>query len=145
MKTNFIKRIVSLVLAFTLVLGGLPMAAFAGESVEQITTFKSEKSTLAPGITQTINSGYAADGKLINYYVSVADINRDDVGVQATYKNAQCVDYGMSKMTEQAVAMTNKHSNASDEANYIPYYAVVAGVNGDGYNTSSSHPFCVFA
>ncbi len=140
MRNNFLKRVISIVLALTLVIGGLPMAVFATERAEQVTTFESVESTLAPGITQTINSGYAADGKLINYYISIADINRDDVGVHTTYKDAQCVEPGMAKMSEQAVSMTQLHSNPNDEANYIPYYAIVSGVNGDGYNTGSGAP-----
>ena len=147
MKRQFSLRALSMLLAVAVVMGLMPMAVFASETgdaslqaAEQITTYLSTESTLAPGITQTVNSGYAADGKLINYYIAIADIGRDDVGVQASYKDAQCEVLGMSKMTEQAAAMNAKHTDPSDTANYIPHYAVVAGVNGDGYNTGNAKP-----
>ena len=147
MKNTFFSRAVALLLVAVLMMGVLPMSVFAAEAEaapasenEQISTYQSVKSTLASGITQTINSGYAADGKLINYYIAVADINRDDVGIHTTYKDAQCTVGGMAKMTEQAASMVEKHSNPNDAANYIPYYAIVAGVNGDGYNTGSGIP-----
>lgn len=147
MKHRFFKKAISLLLVAVLAIGIMPMTIFAIEDeiatvseVEEVTTYQSFESTLAPGIIQTINSGYGKDGKLINYYISIADINRDDVGVQASYKDAQCVNLGMSKMTEQAAAMNAKHTNADDAENYIPHYAVVAGVNGDGYNTGTAMP-----
>ncbi len=147
MKHRFFKKAISLLLVAVLAIGIMPMTIFAIENeiatvneAEEVTTYQSFESTLAPGIIQTINSGYGKDGKLINYYISIADINRDDVGVQASYKDAQCVTLGMSKMTEQAAAMNKKHTNANDAANYIPHYAVVAGVNGDGYNTGTAMP-----
>ena len=146
MKNDFFSRAISMLLATVMVIGIMPMTVFAIVNEiatlsedEQITTFQTVESTLAPGIVQTVNSGYAADGKLINYYIAIADINRDDVGVQASYKDAQCVNLGMSKMTEQAAAMNEKHSDPTD-SNYIPYYSVVAGVNGDGYNTGNAMP-----
>ena len=116
----------------------LSIEAYSGD--EQVATFQTVESTLASGITQTVNSGYGADGKLINYYVAIADINRDDVGIHTTYKDAQCEVGGMAKMTEQAASLQALHSNPEDEANYIPYYAIVAGVNGDGYDTGSGKP-----
>lgn len=147
MKHKFFHKAISVFLVLIFALGLIPMNVFASENEvatisegEEIITYQSFESTLAPGITQTINSGYAADGKLINYYISIADINRDDVGVQASYMDAQCETLGMSKMTEQAAAMNAKHTNADDSANYIPHYAVVAGVNGDGYNTGTAMP-----
>ena len=147
MKQNVFMKAISMLLVAVLVLSSIPMAVFANEAEiatvsesEEITTFQSFESSLAPGITQTVNSGYGADGKLINYYIAIADINRDDVGVQASYKDAQCQTLGMSKMTEQAAAMNAKHSNEADAENYIQYYAVVAGVNGDGYNTGTAMP-----
>jgi len=107
---------------------------------EYVRTYQTVTSTLAPGITQTVNSGYGRDGKLINYYISIADINSDDVGIHTSYKDAQCSVAGMAKMTEQAASLEALHSNPEDEANYIPYYAIVSGVNGDGYNTGSGKP-----
>lgn len=91
----------------------------AYDDAEQIITFKSVESTLAPGITQSINSGYAQDGKLINYYVAIADLSNKNVGIHTTYKDAQCVKAGMAKMTEQAASMTELHSDPDDTANYM--------------------------
>ena len=150
MKEKNVSRVVSLILIATLILSNISITSFAtgiedntqamAEESDEITTFSTKESTLAPGITQTINSAYAADGRLINYYVAVADISRDDVGVHTTYKDAQCTTTGMAQMTEQAASMEALHQNPEDEDNYIPYYAIVAGVNGDGYNTGSGKP-----
>ncbi len=138
MKHSLKTRVLSLVLALVMVVGFAPVHSLA--EAEQIYTYQTIESTLAPGITQTVNSGYGADGKQINYYVATADINRDDVGIHTTYKDAQCEVGGMAKMTEQAASLQALHSNPEDAANYIPYYAIVAGVNGDGYNTGTGKP-----
>ena len=131
-------RVLSLILALVMVVGFVPVHSLA--EAEQIYTYQTSESTLAPGIIQTVNSGYAADGRQINYYVATADINREDVGIHTSYKDAQCEVAGMAKMTEQAASLQALHSNPEDAKNYIPYYAIVAGVNGDGYNTGTGKP-----
>ena len=75
MNQKKILKVISLLLVFVIVVGALPFTAFAiNEEItsvsenEQITTFQSFESTLAPGIKQFISSGYAADGGHSSYY-----------------------------------------------------------------------------
>ncbi len=115
-------------------------AAEATQSTEKVNTYETVSSTLAPGVTQTINYAYRDDGKYVKYYVAVADLSNPNVGLHATYGGAQCTTPGVTKMTEQVAAMTELHTNPDDTANYIENYAIVAGVNGDGYNTTTGAP-----
>ncbi len=147
MKRNYYKKVLSMFLAVSFSAASLPAEISASETkttaaqnTEYVSTFQTSESTLAPGITQTVNSAYGADGALINYYVAVADLDNAYVGVQATYKDAQCQTTGLSKMTEQAEAMYKKHTNSKDQTNYIANYTIVAGINGDGYNTANAMP-----
>ena len=60
----------------------------AGDYVEDagntaFTVTSSESVTLAPGITQQTNSATAADGGTLNYYVTTADLNREDVQIDS--------------------------------------------------------------
>jgi len=140
-QSKYLARILSVLLVAVLVIGVLAISASATNSAsdELLITITSKQSTLAPGVTQTINSANrTVDGNKVNYYVAIADINRDDVGIHATYVGAQCVNSGMEKMTVQAASMTAKHTNPADAENYIPNYAIVAGVNGDGYDIGNT-------
>ena len=141
------KKFLSVLLCMAMVLSiftNAPLTGFAAEkSSDGFTTMSliySKESTLAPGVTQYENAVYAADGRLINYYYAVADLSNEYVGIHTSYKDAQCAIAGMAKMTDQAVSLEALHSNLEDEENYIANYAVVAGVNADGYNTGSGVP-----
>ncbi len=147
MKNNLFSKVISMILIVSFGVVSIPAETFASENgveatqeKEYVSTFQSFESTLAPGITQTISSGYGADGKRINYYVAVADLSNENVGVQTSYKDAQCETPGLSKMTDQAAAMNKKHTDESDQTNYIKNYAVVAGINGGAFNTGSGMP-----
>ena len=139
--TRILSAMLAVAMVFGIVATILPSASAAETTAsdELLVTITSKESTLAPGVTQTINSANrTADGNKVNYYVAIADLNNENVGIQATYMNAQCATSGMQKMTEQVAAMIQKHTNADDAENYIPNYAVVAAVNGDGYDNGST-------
>ncbi len=144
MKHKVFSRAVSMFLVAAFSVVSSPAEMLASETVrggvEYVSTFQSFESTLAPGITQSVCSGYGTDGKRINYYVAVADLSNEHVGVQASYKDAQCETPGLSKMTDQAAAMNKKHTDPADKENYIENYAVVAGVNGGAFDTTSGMP-----
>ena len=106
--------------------------------------FKHTESTIAPGVEQYINYAYAKDGKQMVYYVATADISRDDVLVQSAYKDAQCQNFGMDKLTNQMAAATAKYSDPSNEAFISEYYTAVAGTNADFYNMTTGQPSGAF-
>jgi len=132
-----------LLLSVVMVIGLISMisfTAFAAEAAKHVNTYLTQSSTIAPGVTQTINEAYRDDGKFVKYYVAVADLSDPNVGIHATYGGAQGVTPGVSKMTDQIKDMTALHTNPEDTANYIENYAIVAGVNGDGYNVGTGAP-----
>ncbi len=103
--------------------------------------FSSTASTLAPGITQTINYAQTVDKKQIVYYVATVDVNRDDVTIMANYRdNDPGKGWGMQRVEDQAKALVAKHSNPADTANYIENFNAIVATNGDGYNMSTGQP-----
>lgn len=107
---------------------------------ETHTVFKHTESTLAPGVEQYINYAYSSDGKQMVYYVATADISRDDVIVQTSYKEQHDNGLGMEKLTNQIAYANEKYTNPEDEQYISDYYTVVAGVNGSFYNMTTGQP-----
>ena len=108
---------------------------------EYYSIFSSSSSTLAPGITQTINYAQTVDKKQIVYYVATVDVNRDDVTIMANYRdNDPTKGWGMQRVEDQAKALVAKHSNPSDSANYIENFNAIVATNADGYNMSTGEP-----
>lgn len=142
-KFKIFSRTLALVLSLCMLTSLAPLVAGAYTS-ETHTVFSRTTSTIAPGVTQDICYAYANDGNQMVYYVATADITRDDVNVYANYKDNQCTEFGMSKLTEQMVAAQEKHSNPDDTDNYIENYSVVAGVNADFYNMTTGQPSGAF-
>jgi len=69
---------------------------------EYYSIFSSSSSTLAPGITQTINYAQTADKKQIVYYVATVDVNREDVTIMANYRdNDPSKGWGMQRVEDQ--------------------------------------------
>ncbi|MDD7281724.1 MAG: phosphodiester glycosidase family protein, partial [Erysipelotrichaceae bacterium] len=112
------------------------------DSTEEKTheVFSTTNSTIAPGVTQSINYAYSADGKQMVYYVATADVTRNDVIVQSSYKDAQCENLGMSKLTEQMAAANSVYSDPNNEKYISDYYTAVAGVNASFYNMTTGQP-----
>ena len=137
-------KVLVMILCFMLIVGTVPMTAFAAETEfvsETHDVFKSTKSTIAPGVTQSINYAYAKDGKQMVYYVATADITRDDVVVQTSYfKQHENGAMGMNKVTEQMAYAKEKYSNPEDEHFISEYYTPVVGVNASFYNMSTGQP-----
>ncbi len=148
MKHSLKTRISAVLLAVLMLVGLIPMSVSATEKSTFVSethdVFKRTQSTIAPGVTQDIVFAYAKDGKQMAYYVATADINRDDVAVYANYKDNQCAEFGMQKLTEQMAAAEKRNTTDETAPNYNPYYTVVAGVNGDFYNMSTGQPSGAF-
>lgn len=101
--------------------------------------FSTANSTLAPGITQSINYANSSNGQFM-YYLSSIDVSRDDVFVSANYKdNDPSKGWGMQTLTSQMKAAQKNHSNPGT-SNYIENYTPIVGINADFYNMSSGQP-----
>ena len=104
------------------------------------TVFSQKDSTLAPGVTQSIRTATTADKKQIIYYIATADVARNDVMVQANYKdNAGGPPWGMQRLTDQMAAAKTNHSDPTSDR-YIANYNPVVGVNADFYDMTTGKP-----
>ena len=103
--------------------------------------FSSDTTTVAPGVTQTINYALTKDDKQIVYYIATADIAREDVSIHANYHdNDPSQGWAMSRVSDQMAAAQKRHSDPSDVANYVEHYNAVVGVNADFYNMTTGAP-----
>ena len=144
MKEKRFMRVLAILLSVCMTVSLLPTRVFAAESdfVSQThDVFKSTESTLAPGINQKIKYAYAKDGKQMVYYVTTADVSREDVVVQTSYlKQHEKGVLGMEKLTKQMAYAKEKYSNPDDEHFISKYYTPVAGVNASFYNMTTGQP-----
>ena len=105
------------------------------------TVFSSDTTTVAPGVTQTVNYALTTDDKQIVYYIATADISRSDVQIFANYHaNDPAQGWAMSRVSDQMAAAQKRHSDPSDTANYVEHYNAVVGVNADFYNMTNGAP-----
>ena len=102
--------------------------------------FSSEKSVLAPGVTQEIKRATSKDDKQLVYYIATADVSRSDVNIYANYNNNDASEWKMARVTDQVKAAQERHSDPTDTKNYIENYNAVASVNADFYNMSNGVP-----
>ena len=70
-------------------------------SNDYYTVYSSETSTLAPGVTQTLRSATAKDGKTLVYYIATADVTRSDVSIYANYKDNVGTPWGKARVQDQ--------------------------------------------
>ena len=147
-KSKTPKRLLAAVLCAIMIIGIIPRSVFAAIAgydkdfaSETHDVFKHTEATLAPGVEQYINYAYAKDGNQMVYYVTVADISRDDVLVQTSYKD-QYRDkiLGMSKLTDQVASANEYYSDPASPQFISEYYNVVAGVNASFYNMTTGQP-----
>ena len=138
-----LKRVLAVSLASVMAVSAFSISAAAYNKdyqSETHTVFKHTEQTLAPGIEYYNNYAYSSDGKQMVYYVTTAEVSRDDVVCQVSYKDMQCENYGMSKLSEQVDAANAKFSDP-DNAQFISEnYTVVSATNGDGYNMTTGEP-----
>ncbi|MBO5042295.1 MAG: phosphodiester glycosidase family protein [Clostridia bacterium] len=141
--TKFIK-VMALVLSVVMLLGMIPVGAFAAETEfvsETHDVFSSTTSTIAPGVTQSINYAYSKDGKQMVYYVATADVTRDDVVVQTSYKEQYVnSNFGMEKLTNQIAFADKLYTDPTSDRFISENYKVVAGVNASFYNMTTGQP-----
>ena len=104
------------------------------------TPFSTERSVLAPGVTQEIKLAKTQDNQQIAYYLATADITRGDVQVFANYADNTGAKWQMQRVTDQMAAATAKHTDPNDPEHYIENYNAVVGVNGDFYNMGTGKP-----
>ncbi len=103
--------------------------------------FSSNTTTLAPGVTQTVNYALTKDDKQIVYYIADVDVARDDVQVCANYHaNDPSKGWAMSRVSDQMAAAQARHSDASDTERYIENYNAILGVNADFYDMTTGAP-----
>ena len=137
-------RWLSLLLCLVMVLGLFPTTTLAYNpdfQSETHTVFRHTEATLAPGVEQYINYAYANDGEQNVYFVTTADITRDDVIVQTSYMDQyRDQKLGMSKLTDQ-IASANAYYSDPESPQFISeYYNVVAGVNASFFNMKTGQP-----
>ena len=109
-------------------------------SNDYYTVYSSETSTLAPGVTQTLRSATAKDGKTLVYYIATADVTRSDVSIYANYKDNIGTPWGMARVQDQMDSAKARHSDPEKPDLYIPNYTPVVGVNADFYNMTNGAP-----
>ena len=147
-KSKTPKKILALVLCVMMLVSVIPMSVYAAIEnynkdyvSETHDVFKHTEQTLAPGVEQYINYAYAKDGNQMVYYVTIADISRDDVVVQTSYKDQyRNKVLGMSKLTEQVASANAYYSDPTSPQFISEYYNVVAGVNASFYNMTTGQP-----
>lgn len=121
------------------------LCKLAGDYVEEneniyFSQFSSEKSTLAPGITQEINKAHTADNKQIVYYIATADLSNQYVDIYANYNESDpSLGWKMSRVKDQAEAAQKRYGDPESE-DYIPNYTVVTAINGAGFDMSTGEP-----
>ena len=152
MKTRkTLSKVLAMVLCAMMLMSVIPMSVFAeienynkDYQSETHTVFKHTEQTLAPGVTNYTNYAYAKDGKQMVYYVTTADLTRDDVVAQVAYKDMQNDVYGMDKLSNMVACANEKYSDPTNPQFISEYYTVVSACNGDGYNMTTGEPSGVF-
>ncbi|MDD7602495.1 MAG: phosphodiester glycosidase family protein [Firmicutes bacterium] len=148
---RMLRRVMSAFLCVMMVIMMQSTAAFAAidnynkdYQSETHTVFKHTEQTLAPGVTNYTNYAYSNDGKQMVYYVTTADLTRDDVVAQVAYKDMQNEVYGMDKLSNMVACANEKYSDPTNPQFISEYYSVVSACNGDGYNMTTGEPSGVF-
>ncbi len=104
------------------------------------TIFSQKNSTLAPGISQSINYAITQEDKQIAFYTITADLTREDVGIHANYSSHDpSKGWNMARVPDQMASAQAVHSDPNSEK-YIHNFNVIAGINADFYNMSTGQP-----
>ncbi len=153
MKKHISIKVLALVLSIMMVIQGMSMLAFAGDSDFSLTIASTKTSALAPGVQEQEIVAYDANGDRIVYYAVSADIaSNPDVQVKANYKdNDNTGVWGKATVIEQANAATEKRGYNVVATTNAAYYNVTTGqptggfvmegVNINGDSMGNSYPF----
>lgn len=137
------RRVLAIVLALVMALSvfSISAVAYTPGIATTHTVFKHTEQTLAPGVEYYNNYAYTVDGKQNVYFVTTADVTRDDVVVQTSYYHQYDDEtMGMQTLTNQIAYANAKYSNPEDEGFISEYYNVVAGANASFYNMATGQP-----
>ena len=139
------KRVLAVGLSSVMAVSAFSISAAAAYNpdyhADTHTVFRHTEQTLAPGVEQYTNYAYATDGEQNVYFVTTADISRDDVIVQTSYMDQyRDKKLGMSKLTDQVASANAYYSDPSSPQFVSEYYNVVAGVNASFYNMTTGQP-----
>ena len=134
------KRVVSMVLAVSMIFTILPVSAFAASiadlfSAVNFTVIDNDQSTLAPGVTMNEVVVHNSKNERVEMYITTVDTTLDTVKVMANYMDNQNAVYGMQTLSDQVAAMEAKHPEP---------FKVVAGVNAAYYNITNGKPLGAF-
>ena len=95
--------------------------------------------TIAPGVThRTVYLRMDSDGQQMVAHGLIVETSNPNykLEVRTNYKDNQCEEFGMQKLTEQLAAAQEKHPETD--------YNVIGGVNGDYYEMSNGRPLYTF-
>ena len=137
------RKLVAFLLSVVMLVGVFPIAASAAYgdyTSETHTVFRHTEQTLAPGIEQYTNYAYLNDGEQVVYYVTISDLSRDDVVAQVAYKDMQCDEYGLDKLSNMVAVANQKYADPTNPEFISENYKVVSATNGDGYNMQTGEP-----
>ena len=137
------KRVLAIVLALIMALSvfSISASAYSPGTADTHTVFKHTEQTLAPGVEYYKNYAYATDGEQNVYFVTTADITRDDVIVQTSYMDQyRDKKLGMSKLTDQVASANEYYSDPASPQFVSEYYSVVAAANASFYNMTTGQP-----
>ena len=84
-----IKKALPIILSILLVIGAMPLSAFAVTLPASFTTVVDREMQLAPGITQNNVVVYDHLGRRQEFYVATADMNVSTVHMEANYPGHQ--------------------------------------------------------
>ena len=112
------KRVLAVGLSSVMAVSAFSISAAAAYNpdyhADTHTVFRHTEQTLAPGVEQYTNYAYATDGEQNVYFVTTADISRDDVIVQTSYMDQyRDKKLGMSKLTDQVASANAYYSDPS--------------------------------
>lgn len=137
MKQRVVKSIVSIFLALTIILPVVSVASSAISVPSNMRLISDIETELAPGIISNQAVAYNESGNRIALFVSTVDVhNHDDLHIIANYKDNQCEEYGMQKVSEQVAATEAKHEGED--------YRIVNATNATGFNMTTGRPTGVF-
>ncbi|MBQ7549736.1 MAG: phosphodiester glycosidase family protein [Clostridia bacterium] len=125
-----IKKALPIILSILLVIGAMPLSAFAVTLPASFTTVVDREMQLAPGITQNNVVVYDQLGRRQEFYVATADMNVSTVHMEANYPGHQLQHIGIQELENQVAAA---------EADNPEPYTVVSAINGSFFDMTKGY------